>query len=529
MPHHRPQPVVPYHIIYDNNVKVDSAHERVDLKEARINTLETDKALKDLKILELENDKTSKDTAMAALTARLVTLENGGGSSSGSGSMSSEVVNWTNLTEINLSGEKLTNGDFSQLTRPNLSQTVFTSADIGREIIGLQDKPGRGLTVGGVCTITSVVSSNATTTCGGVGIIISALGEQWTWNEAVYPTNWSVNSPIGLDQDKLDEGIIKGVGGAVSIQQMFSNPIASGTKLVVKVTRADTNEDGAVRVSTLRANGTPYGSNKNIPYADGYVAFETTETTYGLRLSTAHGTRSVSSISVFQGVVSGGSVQAYAGGSIEKISGGTAWNTGASSVQKISGNSDGYFQFQWAGLGKSQRVGLTYLDDTYTTVTPFQLTISGNGNIVVKTFNGGVGWATLGDWFRIRHYSANNQIKYQKKQTIYQADTTASYQVGTKIIMLKDFGSAVKDEILTVFALGASGVPIFEQSNNNQFGAQAQVTAFGRAIWWEVAEDLGEDYVTFYTDTTLTNGSDLYLDTTLFNVGSQLNDVTIVR
>lgn len=40
MPRHRPQPVVPYHLIYDNNVKVDSAHSRVDLKETRINALE---------------------------------------------------------------------------------------------------------------------------------------------------------------------------------------------------------------------------------------------------------------------------------------------------------------------------------------------------------------------------------------------------------------------------------------------------------------------------------------------------------
>jgi len=54
MPHHRPQPVVPYHLIYDNNVKVDSAHSRVDLKETRINVLETDKALKDTKIAALE-------------------------------------------------------------------------------------------------------------------------------------------------------------------------------------------------------------------------------------------------------------------------------------------------------------------------------------------------------------------------------------------------------------------------------------------------------------------------------------------
>ena len=40
MPHHKPQPVIPYHLIHGNNAKVDHAHARVDLKEARINALE---------------------------------------------------------------------------------------------------------------------------------------------------------------------------------------------------------------------------------------------------------------------------------------------------------------------------------------------------------------------------------------------------------------------------------------------------------------------------------------------------------
>ena len=54
MPYHRPQPVIPYHLIHGNNAKVDHAHARVDLKEARINTLETDKVIKDTKIAALE-------------------------------------------------------------------------------------------------------------------------------------------------------------------------------------------------------------------------------------------------------------------------------------------------------------------------------------------------------------------------------------------------------------------------------------------------------------------------------------------
>ena len=38
----------------------------------------------------------------------------------------------------------------------------------------------------------------------------------------------------------------------------------------------------------------------------------------------------------------------------------------------------------------------------------------------------------------------------------------------------------------------------------------------------------GQDYVTFYTEPTLTNGNDLYIDVSLHHVGARINDVTIV-
>ena len=48
------------------------------------------------------------------------------------------------------------------------------------------------------------------------------------------------------------------------------------------------------------------------------LKFTRTDTIYGLRLSTDHGLREVSDISLFQGELSGGSVQAYAGGGLKR-------------------------------------------------------------------------------------------------------------------------------------------------------------------------------------------------------------------
>ena len=73
------------------------------------------------------------------------------------------------------------------------------------------------------------------------------------WEAYIYGlNNWSVNSAITLDQDKLSQGIIKGDGGAVSIQQTFNTPIESGVQLVVQVTRKDDSTNGHVSVKLLR-------------------------------------------------------------------------------------------------------------------------------------------------------------------------------------------------------------------------------------------------------------------------------------
>ena len=393
MPHHkRRDSAQVQQLLQRAHLNATQAHVKLDLKDSRITLLESDKLIKDAQLVQLETDKTLKDTTMAALTARLVTLENGGGSSSGdgSGSMTSETVNWTNISEINLSGEKITNGDFSSVT-------------------------------------------------GGV------------------PTNWVLRNGT-LDADQLALGRVDGVNGAVAIQQMFSSPLAIGTKIIIKIERYDTNT-GNVGFRLVKADGNMHGNVVQIPPSPGFIEYTVADHAMaGIRLDTLHGTRSISSISVFQGAISGGSVQVYAGGTIEKISGSAGYNAGASSVQAIGGNSDGYVQFQLAQA--PLRVGLTYSDVDFENINPFRLVLNYNGSGWVGATQAlTAGNVSAGDFFRIRHYSADNTIHFQKRQ-------------------------AVGD---------------------------------------------GQEYVTFHTHPTLTNGNDLYMDTSLFNVGSRLNDVTIVR
>jgi hypothetical protein len=424
-------------------------------------------------------------------SAEVAIVNLGGQQPPPTGDFTIEPVTWTNLTEIDLSGEKLLNTDFSNTYIQYVADPENDGSSRGGginpvKLIALTDISLRG---------TIIPQGTLLHGVGGGGSANELIrmedpddprdypytaSNQWTgtWDwepwadrgttwefakEENLPTNWSVSSSTPLDQDKLAQGIIKGDGGAVSIQQMFSNPIAIGTKLVAKVTRTDPNINGVVHVKTLRANESPYGVERNITFADGYVEFEATELTYGLRFSTAHGTREISSISLFKGEVSGGSVQTFTGGSVEKISGVDGYNAGASSVQKIDGQSNGYVQFQIGTPNKSVRVGLVGIDSDFEVDPPFQMNFGGGTIDLYSPWLSNYATYESGDWFRIRHYSANNQIHFQKKQNV----------------------------------LDSNGVL------------------------------LGQDYVTFYTHPTFSNGNDLYFDISFHTIGSRLNDVQI--
>lgn len=501
---------------FGTKVSLGNVQTNLDLKETRIVTLEDDKLVKDSKISALEDDKAVKDTKIANLESdkndkdnRVAALESDknekdtkmsdmesdmallasqvslGNVRVSLGNLATRVssletlgikgisgaVSWTNLTEINLSGEKLVNGDFSSVT------------------------------------------NNA-------------------------PTNWTVSNG-SLNQTKLAEGIIKGSGGHVSIQQIFPQNIASGTKLIVKVT---SNDD--IKFIPIKGNGqSDLDNDFTVLGSDGYAEHTTQTIVSGFKVSTVNGLREFSSISIFQGEVSGGTVQVYAGGGLEKISGANGWNAGASSVQKIDGNSDGYVQFQWAK--NSLEVGLAYTDDDYAqNIEPYFLRFYSGGRTVASGGYDEASFATVGDWFRVRHYASSNQVHFQKKGTVYVDD--ADFCLSQTCGLMPNNGHAndhtfatadrpLIKAIETVNGLTAGEYYRIHAVNTNSGNTRIYTTAgvqvgwmTGRGTNWEVQKEAGQDYVTFQTANTLSNGSDLYIDTSFYHVESRINDVTIV-
>lgn len=521
------------------------------------------------------------DTRLASAETAIVNL--GGQQPPPTGNFTIDPVSWTNLTEINLSGEKLVNVDFSNVSSQYVADPDNDGTNGGTEgasqmspvdIIVLQPFSLRDPTI-----IFPVGTHLHGTGLGGANLqrmedpndprnypyrsdnqntgnwdwgYISDRGTKWEYaKEQTYPTNWSINNGT-IDQTKLSEGIIKGSNGSVGIDQMFSSPLAIGTRIVVKATRADFGT-GGIAFKHLKADGNAQGGNISIPIADGFTEYEVvTSDMHGIRFSTNNGTHEISSVSAFQGVVSGGSVQVNGNGGLEKIAGLGGFNAGASSTNFIEGNSNGYAQFQWGSANKSLQIGLTYLDDDYGNVEPFRLVINGNGHVYTNgnnIFSGGTGWASQGDYFRIRHYASDNSVRFQRRQEIFQDDadfcllsscglspnngsvTNHTFDADSRPLIL------AKRDISSVGAVQGQYYKIHIVNTNNQTSRiydldENLVGWIGgnpRGLDWEVQESIGQDYVTFHTHSELTNGNNLYVDTSLFHVGSRLNDVLLAR
>ena len=225
------------------------------------------------------------------------------------------------------------------------------------------------------------------------------------------------------------------------------------------VDRTDTNNTLTSKIRTSHpvtwlSHANAIASEADVAH-DGTARFEVTGTvpTY-IELDTIATNRTITSVSMTQSVLAGGTVQAGSNGTLEKIAGADAWNAGASSTEYIGGQNEGYVQFQIGQTGKDLKTGLVYADVDYGDADPFEMTFSTDvsiGGSVRTTY-------ASADFFRIRHDSSNNQIQYQKRQTT---------------------------------------------SN-------------------------GLEYVTFHTDTTTTNGSNLYFDTSFYHLNGRINDVTMV-
>ena len=528
-----------------------------------------DKATKDSKVAALEADKATKDTKMSdmesdmALLASQVSLGNVrvslGNLATRVTSLEtlgikgiSNAISWTNLTEINLSGEKLTNGDFSSTSWAfDTSFTFPTTPTSGNytfsEKVYIQwlDDGTANFTENKVYEVLRYALHNGDLELeNDLGSVVwvgarkqrynandKIRGEEWEVVDKA-PSNWSVSGG-SLNQTKLAQGIIKGSGGQVAVKQTFSQNIASGTKLIVKVTG-----DDDIKFYPIKSNGqTDLNNDFTVLGSVGYAEHTTQTNVSGFKVSTVNSLREFSSISIFQGEVSGGTVQAYAGGGLEKISGTNGWNAGASSVQKIDGNSDGYVQFQWAK--NSLEVGLAYTDDDYAQNTePYFLRFYSGGRTVASGGYDEASFATAGDWFRIRHYASTNEVKFQKKQTVYSQNkdfvfetasgSNYSYPSASRplVISLDGSGTLTIGELYEVYTVRASDQALYLRDlDGNAHGYHGQGT---RGIRFEVVEEAGQDYVTFQTANTLSNGSDLYVDTSFYHVESRINDVTIV-
>lgn len=564
MPHHkRRDSAQVQQLLQRAHLNATQAHVKLDIKDERITVLEDDKIVKDTKVAALEADKSDKDTKMStmesdmALLASQVSLGNVrvslGNLATRVSSLEtlgikgiSNAVSWTNLTEINLSGEKLTNGDFSQTayvqkpsyalpTSSNNSNDLYVFAEGERPLIqALQT--ASGLYEGNIYRIHILnFSTNKIKvyTLEGTQIgWVNANGQGNLWevveNE---PTHW-IKKNGTFDQSKLSQGIIKGVDGKVTIQQEFSQNIAQGTTLAVKI-----DSIGDVKFLPIKDTGQADSNNSfTVSASDGYGSHTTQTIVSGFRVNTNTESVELSSVSIFQGAVSGGTVQAYAGGGLEKISGTGGWNAGASSVQKIDGNSDGYVQFQWDSY--SARVGLKYSDTDYNVDSPYL-------HINYATNTVGTKSVSPGDWFRIRHYASTNEIKYQRKEPIY-VDDPDFCTLQTCGLMPSGGHStnhtfATDERPLVIAKVNSNGLTKGEyyrlhQVNTSNGSGRIYTLAGAVVNWvptrgtnWEIQKEAGQDYVTFYTEPTLTNGNDLYVDVSLYHVGSRLNDVTIVR
>ena len=460
----------------------------VDLRATQVSLATTETVLEGL--IDLRATQASLGAAqvsIGSLDPRGSILEGGGGPPR---TLPSHAVTWTILTEIALSGEKIVNNEFSNTSGSTGSLTLddwtvisgsLDQTQLAAGIVqgtgslnqlpsySLPTTPNNGHATHHTFAVADRPLAIALVTQTVNGIVLTA-GDAFKIKKVNVNTNAAdlvqVNgSNIGWAGIRgVEWEVAEEVGGTypfgVVIQQEFSTPIPAGTKLIAKVTRAD-SESTIMRIRAIYSNSE---TNYDIDPAVGQLEFEVPagKTLDKVRVVTQTSTRSVTDVSLIQGVMAGGSVQA-SGSTLEKISGADGWNAGASSTAYIGGNSDGYVQFQYAVASKALKVGLVTSDVDFAEADPYELKIDTNGSVDTDGTSQPAGFASQGDWFRIRHYASSNEIKFQRKQEIFE-----------------------------------NGVSV------------------------------GFDYVNFHTHSTLTSGSNLFVDTSFYHNTARINDVTLV-
>ena len=431
----------------------------------------------------------------------------------------------------------------------NLVGSTFASSDIGRTIIllpgsGMMSDSSWNLTIGKPYTITQqdtgtnrVGFRDNNSTFIWLPRFGGSRGVDWEFSQQL-PYGWTINDGE-IDTTELASGNLKGVNGPVSIKQTFTTPIPTGTKLAVTIGRPASQLTGECDVTAEWSTGEEklildYGES-------GEFIVPANKVMTGIRLATRHVTRIITDVSLFEGAIANGTAQATTS-TLSKISGVNGYNTGGSSSQAIPAGQDGYFQFQYGNTG-SVEVGLTYLDDNFSNTNGdhFSFQIGNNGSITTSPgINFGIGFAPVGTWLRIRHYAGDNQIKFQRLQDIYAQNINFALPTTPNNGHASDHTFAEEDRPLVIALQTANGMTegsiyrlhVVTASNGNGKIYELDGTLVGwidsRGTKWQVVDSAGQDYVTFHTSVDTTTNAPLYLDTSLFHIGSQINDATLV-
>ena len=227
--------------------------------------------------------------------------------------------------------------------------------------------------------------------------------------------NWTKSSG-SWDAAQLSSGILQGYGTAVSIRQTITT--LPNEIYEVVITRGDSEEGLIVKLRTSTdvewlTHNNDITHEVDIPF-NTVVRFKNianTTTTY-IELDTVNADLQITSCSLKRMKIATGTVEVLTNNTIKKSGGIDGWNAGASSTEFINGQGEGYVQFQMAQSGKDIKVGLVYADVDYENTLPFEMLFTGTD---VKVDGQTRENYISGNWFRIKHDSVNNQIRYQKR------------------------------------------------------------------------------------------------------------------
>ena len=370
-------------------------------------------------------------------------------------------------------------------------------------------------------------------------------GVDWEFVQ-VQPDNWSVVSGE-IDETALALGLIDGISASVVVQQTLASPIPGDTTVTVQINRPATQPSGETKATFV------YNDGSDAVILDNQVSNTTTITIpsdkvlIALKVHTMHNSRQIESVSLVQGSIAGGEME-VSGNSIEKIGGSNEFNAGASSAESIPGGQDGYFQFQYGG-GGHVAIGLTYEDAGFGLPSPAQFTLNllEQGTVYSDTYNSGEGFAPMGTWLRIRHYSGDNKIEFQRKQDFFYAEpsltlpdapnnshaTNHTFDIADRpyVIALQDTTSAGGGTITqgTIYRMHMINTSNGNAQLHDLEGNRIPGMIGNRGTNWELAVNAGQSYVTFHTANDTTTNNDLFLDTSFKKVGAQINDATIAR